>query len=746
MNRTARLTAIIALSAYLLLPWYMVEEMGPASLGGASGYPFGGAGSGLALGLTGSWWLLPLAAPLLVALACVFRPRSDAKDSLAKDSLAKSSLAKSSLWLVVCGFVGFAYFMMQGFAVGLRGWNADWLSLVFGAPGPHQSGMGLGALVVGSSLVLIGCRGLAGLGWCRGDVFIVSSVGVVAVLIGLFVFYPVAKILVSAFTDDAGYAAPALFFEKITDASIWGLACFGGGISCGVAWNTILLAVVVGGASTALGLAFALLATRSAFRFKRLLRVMTVLPIITPPFVIGLALILMFGRSGAVSAFLFRSFGIPPTRWIFGLPGVSIAQTLAFTPIAFLVLVGVVQGISPALEEAAQTLRARPLAIFRTVTMPLLRPGLANAFLLCFIESMADFGNPLVLGGNFEVLSTKIFFAVVGAATDQGRAAVLSIVLLVFTLIGFGVQQLWLGNKAYTTMTGKGDAGIPTPLPKGVAAACYASAIPWGVFTFSVYAIILVGGFVAAVGRDYTPTLDSYLTAFRIEHTEFGWFFSGSAWPSLFATTEVSLIAAPLTAAIGILTGYLLARQRFFGRRAFEFAAMLSFAIPGTVVGVSYILAFNVPPIEITGGALILVICFVFRNMPVGVRSGMAALAQIDKSLDEASLTLGAGSFTTFARIILPLLRPAIVASLIYAFVRAMTAVSAVIFLVSARYNMSTTYIIGRVDAGEYGVAIAYSTALIVFMLIVILGIERLVGERRLGRRAAIGPYAAAAG
>lgn len=173
---------------------------------------------------------------------------------------------------------------------------------------------------------------------------------------------------------------------------------------------------------------------------------------------------------------------------------------------------------------------------------------------------------------------------------------------------------------------------------------------------------------------------------------------------------------------------------------------MLSFAIPGPVVGVSYILAFNVPPIEITGGALILVICFVFRNMPVGVRSSMATLAQIDKSLDEASLTLGARSATTMIRIIMPLLRPAIVASLIYAFVRAMTAVSAVIFLVSAQYNMSTTYIIGRVDAGEYGVAIAYSSALVAFMFVVILGIESLVGERRLGRRLPTGAIAMQAG
>jgi iron(III) transport system permease protein len=162
---------------------------------------------------------------------------------------------------------------------------------------------------------------------------------------------------------------------------------------------------------------------------------------------------------------------------------------------------------------------------------------------------------------------------------------------------------------------------------------------------------------------------------------------------------------------------------------------MLSFAIPGTVIGVSYILAFNVPPIELTGTGVILVICFIFRNMPVGVRAGIASMAQLDKSLDEASLTLGASSFTTVRRVILPLLRPAIVAALAYSFVRAMTAISAVIFLVSANYNMATAYIIGRVENGDYGLAIAYSSVLILVMLLAITLVQLSIGEVRLRRR-----------
>ena len=145
--------------------------------------------------------------------------------------------------------------------------------------------------------------------------------------------------------------------------------------------------------------------------------------------------------------------------------GILVAQIFAFTPIAFLVLIGVVEGVSPSLEEAAQTLRADRWRTFVDVSLPLMRPGLANAFLISFIESIADFGNPILLGGNFGVLSTEIFFSVVGAQLDQGRAATLGIVLLGFALLAFFAQRRVLGGKAYTAVAGKGDAGLPVPLP-----------------------------------------------------------------------------------------------------------------------------------------------------------------------------------------------------------------------------------------------------------------------------------------
>jgi iron(III) transport system permease protein len=700
----------------VLLPWYAIDA-GFFGFGWLAGYPASRTGPALwQVAAEGRWWLLPCLLPLLAVAYGVMRtPATDQR------------FARLLVW---SGALGIALMLAQGFLIDHRGWT---LALL-GAGGPKQAGLGYGALALSTAYLMLACRGLALQGYCRGDTFVVGSIALVVAVITVFVLFPVTTILSSAVTDNNGNFDFVAFWSKLTEGSIWGFDCLYSNLRCGVAWNTLFLAVLTGAGTTMLGLAFALIAVRTGFRFKGVLRVLTVLPIITPPFVIGLAVILLFGRSGVVTGFLADTFDIARSRWIYGLPGVLLAQLLAFTPIAFLVLIGVVQGIAPSLEEAAQTLRASRWTTFRTVTWPLLRPGLANAFLLGFVESLADFGNPLVLAGNYELLSIKVFFAVVGAAHDQGRAAVLALVLLAFTLGAFYAQHRWLGRSSYTTVTGKGDTGLPMPLPKGVAWAAYGVAIPWAVLTFVIYGMILMGGLVKSMGRDHTFTFEHYLTGFRIDLSS-PVPFAGSAWTSFWTTLEISVIAAPLTAVIGLLTAYLLARQRFAGHRTFEFVTMLSFAIPGTVIGVSYILAFNVPPIELTGTGVILVICFVFRNMPVGVRAGIATLSQIDKSLDEASLTLGARTGTTIRRIVLPLLRPAAVAAMVYSFVRAMTAVSAVIFLVTAEYNMATAYIVGRVEAGEFGLAIAYSSVLIVVMVFAILLIQFLVGERKLGRR-----------
>ncbi|VAW12165.1 Ferric iron ABC transporter, permease protein [hydrothermal vent metagenome] len=707
---------------FAVFPWYALYD-GFWDFGWLwGGYPFDSetAPAAFLVAQGQKLWLAPLAFFLGVPLLALGRPKTDPVFARV---------------LLFAGIGGLTYLTVQGFAIGIPGWTGQWLVDWFGPLGDRQFGMGYGAGMAALAFLFLTTLGLAARGAIKGDVFVVSAIGFVVAIVAIFIFFPILQMLSGALRGDDGTYSVFLFIEKFTDRKIWGLGCVTAQVRCGVAWNSLFLAVAVGAGSTALGLAFALLVTRSGFKYTKVLRALTVLPIITPPFVIGLAIILLFGLSGTVTQFFGDVFGITPTRWVYGLPGIFIAQLLAFTPIAFLVLIGVVEGVSPSMEEAAQTLRASKWHTFRTVSLPLMRPGIANAFLLGFIESMADFGNPLVLGGNYDVLSTEIFFAIVGAQNDQGRAAVLAIVLLAFTLGAFFAQRRWLGAKSYTTLTGKGDAGIHPQLPNGIKFPVFLTAFGWSAFTLIVYGMIIYGGFVETWGLNNTLTFKHYISNFSVDWTERGFRWTGGAWDSFWTTLQISAIAAPLTAAVGLVTAYLLVRQNFSGKSTFEFGTMLSFAIPGTVIGVSYIIAFNVPPIELTGTGAILVISFIFRNMPVGVRAGVASMSQLDKSLDEASLTLGHNTWQTFRKVILPLLRPAILAALVYSFVRAMTAISAVIFLVSAEFNMATSYIIGRVENNDYGLAISYSTTLIVVMLTAVGLLQLLVGKSRIGRR-----------
>lgn len=698
--------ALLAL-AVLALPWYQVLPVGARPV-----FP-----SALGLAAEGRGWFWPL---VLALPALAFVGRRD---------------AAGSLFLGIAGGA-LALLVAQGFAIGLRGSSIDWLATLFPLSAQGQTGIGWGGFAAGVALLGLIAHTLALRGFCRGDRFAASAVVFIVALLTLFVFFPILKLAMAAFVGPDGQLALGSFLGRLFAPDLWRLDCLTGGRRCGVVINSLVLGVLSATIATALGLALALIVGRTRFQFKQTLRALSILPIITPPFVVGVAIIVLFGRTGLFTVWGAELFDMRPTRWVYGLTGILMAQVLAFTPITFLVLLGTVEAINPTLEEASQTLGASPVKTFFRITWPLLRPGVAAAFLLAFIESLADFGNPIVLGGGYEVLSTKIFFAVVGARYDLGNAATLAMILLTLTLVAFWLQTRWLGRKSYVTVTGKSDAGLAATLPHGLQGVAWSVVVPFVLFTLAVYGVVLIGGFVHDIGRwDMTPTIVHLRTAFAFEINAEGLQLYGSAWNSMQTTLWVSAIAAPLTTLVGILTAWLVARQDFAGKNAFEFGTMLSFAIPGTVVGVSYVAAFNVPPVDITGTAAILIICFVFRNMPVGMRAGLAAFAQIDRSMEEASSTMGAGGATTLRKVVLPLVKPAVFTALVYSFVTAMTAVSAVIFLVSARHNMATAYIMGRVEAGEYALAITYSTVLMVVMILSIVAIQLAVGARRLGRR-----------
>lgn len=606
--------------------------------------------------------------------------------------------------------------------------------------------------------------GLALSGVLRTDAFIAGSILWVAIFVVVFILFPLWSVLqasvvvqnkltfavVAETLRSPGFllannpgtprneSTIAMTVGIIAGVVIAGILLAGGGGrrallwaagGCLAAWaltalylgfgalrNSVLLAVVVGVIATALGFVFALLGERSRLPTRRLLGPFSILPIITPPFVLGLAMIYLFGRRGFVTHQL---LGIS-TGVFFGPLGVATAQILAYAPIAYLVLQGVVQAMDVALEEAAETLGASRWHVLRTVIWPLARPGIANAFLLVAIESLADFGNPIIVGGGKPFLATEVFFAIIGRF-NPNEAAVYGVVLLAMTLTIFLIQRYWIGRRSYVTVTGRPSGGRPRPLPPALDYAATALFLVWVALILALYGSVFIGSIVKLWGFDYTLTLKHW----RDLHPQ--------GWNVFWTSTRLAVYAAIPSTALGFLIGYLVTRIEFPGRSTLEFGSMLSFAVPGTVMGIGYILAFNQGALLLTGTEVIIILAFVFRNMPVGIRSGVAAIHQIDRSLEEASTMLRANSATTLRRIVMPLVRSALMSGLVFSFVRAMTAVSQVIFLITPQHNLATTQILSYVEYGSAGRGAALATLLTVFMILIIMGLY--VINRRLDTR-----------
>jgi iron(III) transport system permease protein len=487
--------------------------------------------------------------------------------------------------------------------------------------------------------------------------------------------------------------------------------------------NSMILGILAATAGTILGFVFAYAITRTPLPFKRFFRMTATFPIISPPFIVSLAAILLFGRAGSLTPILRRIIG---EYSIYGLGGLVLVETIAYGPIAFLVLYGVLQAIDPALEEAAMDLGASRARVFTTVTLPLAIPGIASAWLLVFIESMADFGNPMVLSGNFRVLSVQAFLQITGMY-DLSRGSTLAILLLIPTVTAFFLQKYWVARKSYVTVTGQPTAATIKRLEWYIKLPTYAGCFLFTGIVFLFYGMVIWGSFQKLWGVDATLTFHNYIEMFQV----------GKDY--IIDSLSLSTLATPITGILGMFIAFLVIRKKFMGRGVMEFVSMLTFAVPGTVVGIGYILAFNqrsaLFPFVLTGTAWIITTLLIFRNMPVGIRSGIAALQQIDPSIEEASADLGADSNRTFRKITLPMIAPAFFSGLAFSFVKAMTAISAIIFVVSGKWNLITVAILGFVDNSQYAQAAAMSLILIVIVLIALSVIQLLVGRIGKGAR-----------
>ena len=528
------------------------------------------------------------------------------------------------------------------------------------------------------------------------DPIMVTTIVVLITFLALFILYPLAVLLVdSVYGKESGLSLD-------TFRRIFAMHNFRTAIS-----NTLKVGFAVGIFSTILGLLFAYVEVYVKVRSKfmgGLFQVVSMLPVVSPPFVLSLSMIMLFGKAGIITRYLLKIYD----NSVYGFWGITIVQTLTFFPVCYMMLKGLLKNIDPSLEEAARDMGASRFQVFSDVTLPLILPGLGNAFLVTFIESIADFANPMIIGGSYDTLATTIYLQITGAYDKEGAAA-MAVVLLTITLAMYLVQKYILEAKTAATLTGKAsrarmlieDRSVTVPLT----IACSLIAL----FVIMMYVCVPFGALFNTWGYDFSLTTKWFVRVFE----------KYKGFKAFRDSFLLSLASAPITALLSMIISYLVVKRKFKAKGFIEFVSMLAMAVPGTVLGIGYIRGFVNGVFGtgflqgIYGSAVILIIVFVVRSLPTGTRSGISALRQIDKSIEESAYDMGADSFKVFMTVTLPLIKDSFLSGLVTAFVRSITAISAIILLVTPQFLLITVQINEFAEKGSYGIACAFATILI---------------------------------
>ena len=521
-------------------------------------------------------------------------------------------------------------------------------------------------------------------------------------ILAIFVVYPVLSVLVKSLSVE-GQASLDNYVAAFTQPQFYGTI-----------WSSVLVAIGAAVLSTFLGLVIALVVFKTTLPLRRLFSVAAVLPMIIPGFVSTLAYIFLFGRNGLIS---YQLLGI--TWDIYSWKSVLIIQTLDFTTIAFFLISAVLITINSQTEDAARNLGASEWEVLTTVTLPLLRPGLIAALLLTFLRSMADFGTPLILGGKFDTLASASYTQLIGIYNME-MASTLNVILLVFCLFVF-----WLYSRVQSTSDNvraqvASSQRKTIDFSRPVRATIWAISMFFSVGVFMLLISVFLAAFTKHLGGDFTLTLEHFQIL-----PQRGW---NSTVNSLIFATATAVVMSFL----GLIIAYMVTRLTFHGRTILDLLTTLPFAIPGTLMGVGYALAFNRAPLLLTGTWAIVIAVTVIRELPLGLRSGVGVLSQQDRAIEDASASLGASRITTFFRIIMPLARPALLVSALYAFVATVQTVGAIIFVINPSNKVLSVDVFEAIYRADIGDAAALS---MVMLLLAALGVLAIYAITKMGVR-----------
>lgn len=527
---------------------------------------------------------------------------------------------------------------------------------------------------------------------------------ILAAAILLFIVAPVFAVLLKSFGIGTGELTLAYYKDFFQAPYYWEALR-----------NSVLSAVISTVIVLFLSINIALYVTRAKSFLSKSYKGIALLPLVAPPFIFSLSLIILFGRNGVITDYVSGIFGSEFS--IYGFWGVVLAQILGYFPIGYMLVESTFRNMNADLEYAAQDLGANQWKTITGITLPLAKSGIIKAGLLVFVMALADFSNPLIIGGGTHFLASEAYLLVVGQQNLE-LAAVLGVFLIIPSLLVFIFQTYFLKDSDTGTISG-GSSSFNIPLSKSVKTFVLTISSIFTAFILLMFIMVVLGAFVKIIGINNT---------FTLEH-----FNNETGWDSLYTSLFVSLISAILAAGIGILQGFLFARKPIPGKKLLEFLTLFGLAVPGTVMGIGYVLIFNGPPFFLTGTVMILVLNMTFRKIGVGLEAAMSKMYQIDTSMEEASNDLGAGPYKTFWKVVVPLMVPPFAAGFIYAFMTAMVSISSVVFLISPDTNLVAIYILNLAEQAKIGLASAMSFIMIVIVL-ACLGLLKFI-EKKTGVR-----------
>ena len=526
------------------------------------------------------------------------------------------------------------------------------------------------------------------------------------VVVSTLLLWPLSAIFRASFTDNRTGAATVGNYARVLGQPFFQTALV----------NSLIVGVGGMAGAMALGVPLAVLTSRYVIRGRNLIATLAVLALVSPPFIGAYAWIMMLGRNGFIRH-LVEPWGIELPS-IYGFFGIILVFSLKFYPFVFLLTASSLRTINPSLEEAAEGLGAAPWQRFRRIILPLISPAISAGVLLTFVLSIADFGTPSIVGGRVRVLATTAYNLFTSEMTgNPGLASAISMVLLALSMIAIALQR----SAASRRHVAAALLRRPAPRPLGPLAALGAHVVCYAiVFVSSLPSLVVIyTSFRRTSGPVFHPGLgfDSYARILReVPHV-----ISNSA---LYSIAAVSLITVT-----GTLIGYILARRETILAGALDGALVIPYVVPGVVMGLAFAVTFNVPPLELTGTATIIVLMLFIRRLPYAVRSSASILKQIKGSLEEAAVSLGASPPRAFGRITLPLMLPGIVAGVLMSFITAINELSSSLILYVGRTMTMPVRIYLSVLDGEFGTAAALSTILLLASGVAVYLVFRISGR-----------------